>query len=68
MQIVIPDSMLICLSKAAAKKQHVNEADAEATIRRWLKNASDRDGGRKQRADMKKRKFTQNVSNMILCL
>ncbi|XP_077997101.1 uncharacterized protein LOC144450372 [Glandiceps talaboti] len=40
--------------KDAAKQSNVKEADCEAAIKNWLKYASDRDGGRKKRAEKQK--------------
>ena len=47
----------------AAKQSNVKEADCEAAIKNWLKYASDRDGGRKKRAE--KQKGTIIVSYQI---
>ena len=36
-----------------AAKSHINEQDAEEAIRMWLKNARDRNGGRRRREEKK---------------
>ena len=38
---------------AAAKRAAVTEADTEAVIKRWLRAASDREGGRQRRFEKK---------------
>ena len=36
---------------AAAKSSGIKDAESEAAIKTWLKYATDRDGGRKRRAE-----------------
>ena len=42
----------------AAKYSGIKEADCEELVKRWLKYAGDRDGGRKKRAEKQKRKYS----------
>ena len=42
--------------KDAAKRVNIKEAEAELAVKKWLKYAADRDGGRKKRAENQKRK------------
>ena len=46
----------------AAKQSSVKEADAEEVVKKWLKAASDRQGGRQRRLEKK-----QGMQFLILC-
>ena len=51
--LVVTYIFKVSLFVEAGKLNRLTEADMEAAIRLWLKNAGDRDGGRKKRAQLK---------------
>ena len=55
MNLVVIQLLFYCLD--AGKLNQLNEADVEKHVKQRLKNDSNREGGRKKRADKKKVSF-----------